>query len=144
MIQLFDVADVFFISKWWFCYYRNGAWNLLNWRIIGILVFGLSVRFHWISKKFTGKSGFRANFYVVNGLHSENNRAIPWQIWFSKNPKRFSKNDCLEYHYFLSTIIIIIIIIVIIFIITMVIMVIMIIILIIIINIIFNIRSIII
>ena len=112
-----------------------------NWYISLRVIYTISLN---IKKKFTGKSGFRANFYVVNGLHSENNRAIPWQIWFSKNPKRFSKNDCLEYHYFLSTIIIIIIIIVIIFIITMVIMVIMIIILIIIINIIFNIRSIII
>ena len=27
-------------------------------------------------KNFKGKSGFRANVYVVNGLHSENNRAI--------------------------------------------------------------------
>ena len=47
----FDVADVSFFSKWWFFYYRNGLWNLLNWRIIGILVLGLPVQFNWISKK---------------------------------------------------------------------------------------------
>ena len=27
-------------------------------------------------KNFKGKSGFRANVYVANGLHSENNTAI--------------------------------------------------------------------
>ena len=49
--NIFDVADLSFFSKWWFFYYRNGLWNLLNWRIIGILVLGLPVQFNWISKK---------------------------------------------------------------------------------------------
>ena len=50
--KLFDVADVSFISKWWFFYYRNGLWNLLNRSIFDIVVLGLPVQFNWISKKF--------------------------------------------------------------------------------------------
>ena len=34
-----------------FFYYRNGLWNLLNWRIFGILVLESPVRFNWISKQ---------------------------------------------------------------------------------------------
>ena len=30
--NVFDVADVSFLSKSWFFYYRNGLWNLLNGR----------------------------------------------------------------------------------------------------------------
>ena len=81
-MQLFCYSWCFFISKWWFFYYRNGLWNLPNWRIFGVLVLGLPVRFNWISKKLKEKSEFRANVYVVNGLHSENNRAVTWQIQY--------------------------------------------------------------
>ena len=46
---------MFFFHKWWFSYYRNGQWNLLNWQIIGILVLGLPVWFNWLSKTFLRK-----------------------------------------------------------------------------------------
>ena len=49
--NIFDVPDFLSSINDDFFYHRNGLWNLLNWKIIGILVLGLPVQFNWTSKK---------------------------------------------------------------------------------------------